>query len=69
MADELRNGYEIQGDAMCAKIAVSHLINFNSLSDDQKDQLNKMKQNLQQRRDELDEAIKTIDARLGSRAK
>ena len=54
---------------MCAKIAVSHLINFNGLNDDQKDQLNKMRQNLQKRRDELDEAIKTIDAKLGSQSK
>ena len=50
---------------MCAKIAVNHLINFASLTDDQKDKLNAMKKNLEQRRAELDEAIKTIEAKLG----
>jgi aspartate/tyrosine/aromatic aminotransferase len=51
---------------MCAKIAVNHLIKFDALTEEQKNELNKMNQNLKKRRDDLNEAIKTIEAKLRS---
>ena len=56
---------EIKGESMCLDIAVN-LINFEQLTQSQKEDLNKIKQNLQKELDAIDAMINTIDQKLSS---
>jgi hypothetical protein len=48
------------------KLVIEHLINFDELTPEQKNQLNIIKQNLQKTRDEANEVIRKIDEKLGT---